>query len=452
MVTGVDERMRMKKSIMAVLLVSLMCLLCACGVQQSQEQTEPPKVYYKVDFMLDGRVIAGQQVEAGKIPTMPTVEIPGLSFEGWMDETGAAVDVQTVAINADTVFQAIAYPELQAHTPFLFADEWNFLRPNAALTANELKLALETMAVEEAQMFLPTLPAGEEAVTPQQLAMVLTQFFSKERVEKAVQATGETVSRGQFAVTMCALLESAAGEMVKLSEGQVAPVDVHAEMAEYVALLEASVAHMEDATGVVWESAQLSTGYEPGFINRDGWLYYIQDSGHVLIDGNVGVLQFGPDGRYSCGDAELDAIVADVLNTIFMENPELDRFEILRKAFDYTRDSFTYLRKDPYEMGATGWEIADGKKMFQDTRGNCYYFAGAFWALARGLGYEAEAVSGTCTGTHQPHAWVIIEFDGEDYFFDPQWANNYLTREIYDHDMFMISMDRIWYWTYDWVR
>ena len=440
------------KMVLVLLLTGLMCLLCACGVQGNQEVTEQPKVYYKVDFLLDGRIIAGQQVEAGKAPEAPVVEIPGLTFAGWLDEAGASVDMQTVSITGDTVFYAAAYPALQDHTPFLFADEMNFLRPNAALTADELKLALETLATEEAKLFLPTLSAGEEAVSPQKLASVLAQFFPKEQVASALTASGDTISRGQFAVTMCALLQSGTAETVTLLEEQFAPADVPVGTAEFSALLEASVPHTEDPAGKKWESLQLTTGLEPGFMNRDGWLYYIQDDGYVLTDGNVGVLEFGPDGRYTCGDAELDAIVADVLDTIITENPELDRLEILRKAFDYTRDSFTYLRKDPYEMGATGWEIADAKKMFQDTRGNCYYFAGSFWALARGLGYEAEAVSGTCTGTHQPHAWVIIEFDGEDYFFDPQWANNYLTREIYEHDMFMISMDRIWYWTYDWVR
>ena len=103
-------------------------------------------------------------------------------------------------------------------------------------------------------------------------------------------------------------------------------------------------------------------------------------------------------------------------------------------------------------MGATGWEIEEAKTMFKDTRGNCYYFAGAFWALARGLGYDARAISGTCTGTDQPHAWVIIAFDGEDYFFDPQWENNYHTRNIYDKDMFMLSLDRVWWWGYKWYH
>jgi len=74
-----------------------------------------------------------------------------------------------------------------------------------------------------------------------------------------------------------------------------------------------------------------------------------------------------------------------------------------------------------------------------------------FCMAAALLQHECQ-VSGTCTGTHQPHAWVIIAFDGEDYFFDPQWENNYHTREIYDKDMFMLSMDEIWYWTYQWIE
>ena len=444
----------MMKKLCVVLLVVLLGLLGVCVFlqRQSTPDDQPKIYYYKAEFMLDGEVLSQQQIEKGNCPQSPDVDLPGLIFAGWLDAAGKPVDVGSVKISADTVFYAKVYPQLKVHTPFLFADENNFLRPNDALTANELTKALGAVATDVAKEFLVELPQGETAVTPQQLVKVLSQVFPAEKVNAAMGQVGTAVNRRQFAAVMCRLLGCDEEEIVKVAESQLAPIDVPTEMAEYAALMEASIPHTEEFAGVTWESLKLTTGLKPGFFNLDGWLYYAQESGYILADGKVGTLKFGPDGRYTCGDAELDATVAEVLDQIIDQNPGLERLDILRKAYEYTRDSFTYLRKDPYLMGATGWEIADAKKMFQSKRGNCYYFAGAFWALAQGLGYEAEAVSGTCTGTHQPHAWVIIAFDGEDFFFDPQWENNYYTREMYDMDMFMLPMDEIWYWTYDWVH
>lgn len=431
-----------------------MCLLSACGdisKEPTQVSTEPI-VYYKADFLVNGIVMGQEWVPAGNAPHSPAIEITGVTFAGWLDAAGQPVDITAVTLNEDVAYHAKIFPSLSQHAPFLFADDSGFLRPEADLTADELSLALNSLASEEAKLYFPTLPVGETAVDSQQLTAVLSGFFPEDQLKNALNLNAGNVTRSQFAVAMCTLLQRGGTETVTPAGNSSAPLDIPIETPEACALLEASIVHNADTAGVTWENTELSTGLEPGFMNKDGWLYYVQDNGYLLRDGNVGALTFGPDGRYTCSDAELDEIVANVLDQIISENKDASRLELLHKAYEYTRDSFTYLRKDPYLMGDTGWEIGDAKKMFQDTRGNCYYFAGAFWALARGLGYEARAVSGTCTGTHQPHAWVIIAFDGEDYFFDPQWENNYHTREIYDKDMFMLSLDKIWYWTYQWVE
>lgn len=444
----------LKKKRMAFLLMALMlCLFSACGGgadETTAVATETEISHYNAEFLVNGHIIDQQQVAVGDAPKAPSTEIPGLIFVGWLDAQGEPVDVTAIKLTGDVTYRAQAYPVLDQHVPFLFMDEAGFLNPDGALSAWNLTRALEALASEEAKQYFPDIPAVEGSVTREHLTSVLSKFFPEEQVKQVLGQNEETVTRGQFAKVLCALLQRDLDERVAIAQEQQLPVDVSVEMENFAALLEASIPHTMDDTGETWESIGVLSSLEPGFLNRDGWLYYVQENGTFLRNGSVGVLEFGADGRYTCGDAELDEIVADVLNQIFIDNPEASRMDILRKAYEYTRDSFTYLRKEPYEKGATGWEIADGKKMFQDTRGNCYYFAGAFWALARGLGYEAQAVSGTCTGTHQPHAWVIINFDGEDYFFDPQWENNYHTREIYYHDMFMISMDKIWYWTYQW--
>lgn len=196
---------------------------------------------------------------------------------------------------------------------------------------------------------------------------------------------------------------------------------------------------------------QEKTTYKPGFVNIDGWLCYVKEDGYFLKNAKVGELQFGADGRYTTGDAELDGYVAELLDGFIKANPEKDRFGLLRVAYDHCVNDFKYLRKKEYKKGATGWEIEDAKLMFTSKRGNCYHFAAAFWALARGLGYDAYALAGYCTKSIQHHGWVMIEIDGEDYFFDPEWHYAYINENREVKDMFMISMEAASWWYYDWV-
>ena len=63
--------------------------------------------------------------------------------------------------------------------------------------------------------------------------------------------------------------------------------------------------------------------------------------------------------------------------------------------------------------------------MYETGRGNCYCYAGMFWSLARGLGYNATAYSGTMGNQNQPHAWTEITLDGEVYICDPEIEMNY---------------------------
>lgn len=192
--------------------------------------------------------------------------------------------------------------------------------------------------------------------------------------------------------------------------------------------------------------------YEPGFVNIDGWLYYVQDNGYFLKEGNVGELNFGSNYRYTSGDETLDAYVADLLKGFIEANPDKDRFGLLRVAYDHcVTGGYKYLRRNIYKKGHTGWEVEDAKIMFESSRGNCYNFAAAFWALARGLGYEAYALAGNCTKSVQPHGWVQIEFDGEDYFFDPEWHYDYIHDKREVKDMFMISLEAADWWYYDWI-
>ena len=192
--------------------------------------------------------------------------------------------------------------------------------------------------------------------------------------------------------------------------------------------------------------------FEPGYVYIDGYQYYVQEDGYFLTDGNLGILRFGADGRYTTGDPELDAYVAELVDGFIKANPHKSRFELLRVAYDHcVTGGFNYLRRNIYKKGHTGWEVNDAKIMLSSKRGNCYNFAAAFWALARGLGYEAHALAGYCTKSVQPHGWVQIEFEGEDYFFDPEWHYDYIRDKREVKDMFMISLEDADWWYYDWI-
>ena len=56
--------------------------------------------------------------------------------------------------------------------------------------------------------------------------------------------------------------------------------------------------------------------------------------------------------------------------------------------------------------------------MYSTGKGNCYCYSSAFWAAARGLGYDAKAVSGTYGDEHAPHGWVEIIVDGRRLTYD----------------------------------
>lgn len=436
-----------------VLLVIALMLLAGC--EQIVTPSQPTLPSYTVTFLVNGQVHREQRVQEGSFPTEVSSSLQGIQVLGWKDEAGSIVDPVTVAVTGDVTYQLAYYPELSRHVPYLFANEHDQLRPDDVLTEVELKQALEAVAAGGAKAYFPELPDSGSAVDWEFLSKILLHFFPRETVQAAVPGSG-SVKRAAFAAVMNELLRRDTEKPVALADGAVIPVDVTFDRVDAVHLLEAALAHTESEDGIGWTEVDLPTTLEPGFVNLDGYLYYITEDRYFLKDDNVGDLYFGADGRYTCGDRELDDIVADILKKLMEENPEKTGLELLRVVHEYCRDSFKYLRRydNAHEVGETGWAVADGKEMFVTGRGNCYNYAAAFWALSRGLGWETYAISGTCTKTVQPHGWCLINIDGEDYFFDCEWEMAYRVQHDpprYEMDMFMIPMDKVSYWSYRWT-
>ncbi|MBR4205949.1 MAG: S-layer homology domain-containing protein [Clostridia bacterium] len=176
--------------------------------------------------------------------------------------------------------------------------------------------------------------------------------------------------------------------------------------------------------------------YTPGpvFIGDD--LYWADENGSLITDRAVGHLWFGSDGRYTTGDSAVDGYVKDIIARI--TTSEMTQEQKLYTCFVHVRDGYEYRRLNFYDQGAKGWEVAEGKTMFETGKGNCYCYAAAFALLARQLGYDADAISGLVGVDYQQHGWVEIVFDGETYIFDTILESSYRARG-YDYNFYLMS-------------
>lgn len=423
-----------------VLLLAVLALMLASCSEEFELRT------YPVRFVINGQV-QEQTVVQEEYPRIPDVDGTDPAFVGWQDEQGQMVEPDMMAVTREVTYTAVFQPQLTSQCPYLFVDEQGMLRPDELITYGEVKAALEALCSADAQIYYPEMPGDDEDVTDRGMHNILGWFFDKARLP---QMPADYVTRAQFAVVMDDLLGWPEAERVSIDPDAVLPRDVSADRADHEALLRASVAYTADPDGVSWKLLDLSVVHEPGFVNVDGYLYCVEEDGTFLRNGDVGLLHFDETGRFSLGDAELDAQVAEYLKGVLETNPEATRLEILRIVFDHCYQDFGYQRKGAYLMGETGWEIEDAKEMLADGQGDCYNFAAVFWAHARMLGYQARAISGTCTKANRAHSWVIINIDGEDYFFDPQWQYDYIDQDITDKDMFQIHRSKIKYWNYKW--
>ncbi len=156
--------------------------------------------------------------------------------------------------------------------------------------------------------------------------------------------------------------------------------------------------------------------YEKGLKEIDGGMYYVADDGSFLTNGAVGHLTFDENGRYTSGNATLDAYVDQALAEC--TNADMTKAQKLRAAYLYVRDHGAYLARPHQARGTTDWAEESALFMFEHKKGNCYCFAGQFLYLARRLGYDAYVVSGGVGHKNSDHAWVMIHENGTPYIYD----------------------------------
>lgn len=398
--------------------------------------TETP--VYTVEYRLGDDVLQTESIPFGGTPAANAALPEGLYLVAWTDETGARVDL-SASVTADTVYYALARPVLSSGAAFLFPDEYGLLRPESTMTRGECAAALRALAPEE---FLdPALPASPDAegdgpLTREEFKAVLEALFDPEAVGPVLDALPETESenttRAEFAYGVSRLLgkENAAEDVYY---PDVPPA--HWASAELLAAA---------GSGTLTKESLVSMTRD-GFLWFGGYLYRLGEDGFFLTDEESDGLYYDKNGRYTSGSAELDGYVAQTLSD-FM-TPDAARLDDLRAVYYHVKNDFQYLTRNYYDSGATGWDIDEALTIFRTNKGNCYCYAGAFCALARGLGYNARTYSGSIGKENQPHAWTEIALDGKIYICDPEIEMNYWLLQMYT-DNFMMLRENSLGWNY----
>lgn len=399
--------------------------------------TEAP--VYTVEYRLGDSILQSESVPFGGAPAAAAVLPEGLFLVAWTDKTGERVDPAAEPVEADIVYYAVARPVLNSNAAFLFPDEYGLLRPESTMTRGECAAALRALAPEEFPDFaLPASPdaEGDGPLTRKEFKAVLEALFDPEAVGPVLAALPETerenATRAEFAYGVSRLLvkENAAEDVYY---PDVPPA--HWASAELLAA----------AGGGTLTKESLESMTRDGFLWFGGYLYRLGDDGYFLTDSEFDGLYFDKNGRYTSGNAELDDYVAQTLSD-FM-TPGAARLDDLKAVYYHVKNDFQYLTRNYYDSGATGWDINEALTIFRTNKGNCYCYAGAFCALARGLGYNARTYSGSIGIENQPHAWTEITLDGKIYICDPEIEMNYWLLQMYT-DNFMMLRENSLGWNY----
>lgn len=417
-------------------------LLHGCGYRQEAAPAATPVPtdvpVFNVEYRLGEALLGSETLAYGETAAADAAVPEGVYLAGWTDETGERVDPAAEPVTQSTVYYALVRPTLCEDVPFLFPDEYGLLRPESAITNAECAAAVRALLPQEsyaAELLSAWDAAPEETLTRSGLRGILETLFDPAAAESVFAVLPETemenATRAEFAYSVCRLLGRSAAEGVYYPD--VSPA--HWAASEILAAA--------DAPSIARNSLVSMT--RDRFVWFGGYLYRIGDDGYFLTDTECDGLHFDKNGRYTSGNAELDGYVAQTL-TEFM-TPDSSRLDDLRTIYYHVKNDFRYLTRNYYDSGATGWDIEEALTIFRTNKGNCYCYAGAFCALARGLGYNARTYSGSIGVENQPHAWTEIALDGKIYICDPEIEMNYWLLAMYT-DNFMMLRENSLGWNY----
>ena len=411
--------------------------LPAPSAEAAAPTPEAPRTV-RVEYRAGDEVLLLTEIEAGELP--PEAPVPeGARIIGWTWESGEATVPGTVPLWSDTAFYAVTCPLLRGDAALFFPDEHGLFRPADVLTRAEAAAALRALLQrpEDLAETLAAWDAAPEEVLPcSEFKDLLAVLFAPDEAEAAAAELlpegALTVTRAEAAACLARLTGRGAAE-----DAPYFP-DVSPSRPDSAAIL--ALAAEGTAAPEEW-----LVKAKDGFVWIDGYLYRIDDEGYFLQDVTEDSLYYDANGRYTCGNEELDGFVAEALVKLTL--PENTRRQDLKAVYNHVKNDFSYLPRNYYASGATGWEIEEALTIFRTGKGNCYCYAGAFCALARGLGYNAVTYSGTMGNQDQPHAWTEISLDGGIYICDPEIEWNYWYLQMYT-DNFMMPRESAGGWNY----
>ena len=423
-------------------------------------ELDPNITYYTVTYRYEGEELATEKVPEGTSPASAPTMFGDRGIIAWNNANGLQTDIWAVQINADMMFEAVLGPALLFDGNFMAPESDGLFHPLEKFTRSDAARAVyailaekprgETflkdvteralcwdaatslvtegyMALDENGRFFP-----DVAITKADLSALLGKLFSPGMVTPALAGVSDPMTRGEAAVALTALLS-----MMDAAEQPYYP-NVAPDSPYYDAVeMAGAPAEIEWITG---------SRAEQGFVILDGTLYYVNRDGYFITDDMVGTLYFDLSGRYTSGNAELDRYVSEIIAN--QTTASMSREEMLRTVYDYVRDHFLYLVRNHYSVGESGWEIQEALTMFSTSKGNCYNFTAAFWALARGIGYDAVCYSGLVGVARDPHSWVEIDFDAVPYIFDVETEMQNRLNNDYYTSMYKMTYERGKLWSY----
>ena len=160
----------------------------------------------------------------------------------------------------------------------------------------------------------------------------------------------------------------------------------------------------------------------PGLFDAGDALYCVGSDGFMVRDTVFQGLRFGSDGRYTCGNAVIDAYVESVLASLTSRS--MSREEKLRACYEDIYYNFDYqgnANHVPRAQDCKYWAESYMLRLIERGKGNCYCFAAKMYYLALRLGYPtARAISGAAIDEETDHGWLEIPIDGVRYICDPE--------------------------------
>lgn len=487
------------------LCAALVCVSCAVEYLSSRPAPIEPVIpeQCSVTYILPGGSGYTELVTDGTVlQAAPKVDEPGYTLVAWRDGEGNTYSPELSAeFHGDVTLTAVLMPALETeqHIAYMPASgREGLFEPDRVLTRLELAecaaslLAVEVRPTEYFASFsstrntsynvLKTLGAmrGERfdpdsRVWLRELVSVFAAFFpqgperSFARISPADPDYGafctavsrgwldggsthtldpnSPVTRGEAAHFINRVLGRECVRQSTSVSGVFA--DVPPEHPYYDDIMEAAVPHVWRLSGggEQWTRAQAVPRLDAG-LYRDGTLLRcVGEDGYFIKDRVWNGFGFDENGVFTSGMPELDALVQAVLTEL--GTGEMEDMDALRAVYNYTRDSFTYLRRNYYDKGATGWGEQEAYTMLSTGYGNCYCYAATFYELARALGFDVRLISGMVSSDPTPHGWVELDIDGKRYVCDPELEMTYYR----DHkptkpDMFMMPdvMSSQWFY------